>query len=142
VDYTTLKLIHIVAVAVSFSGFVARGLGVFLRAGWVRHRLVRVLPHLVDTALLLSAVGMLSVIHLSPWGMPWLRAKIAGLVVYISLGALALRPARSDEAMRPRLVNVIAWIGALTVFGYIVSVALTKSPTGVLSWLHSAAARH
>jgi uncharacterized membrane protein SirB2 len=135
VDYATLKLIHIGAVTASFCGFVARGLGVFAGAAWVRHRLARSLPHLVDTVLLLSAVGMLFVIHLSPWGVPWLRAKIVGLAVYISLGVLALRPARGHDAVRPRAVNVIAWIAALLVFGYIVSVALTKSPTGVLAWL-------
>jgi len=141
VDYATLKLIHIGAVTASFCGFVARGLGVFSGAAWVRHRLARSLPHVVDTVLLLSAVGMLFVIHLSPWGLPWLRAKIVGLVVYISLGVLALRPARSDRAARLTAVNVIAWIGALVVFGYIVSVAVTKSPAGVLAWLHAAGER-
>jgi len=142
VGYTTLKLIHIGAVTVSFCGFVARGLGLFSGAAWVRHRLARSLPHVVDTVLLLSAVGMLFVIHLSPWGVAWLRAKIVGLVVYIALGVLALRPARRHGAARPGAVNFVAWIGALVVFGYIVSVALTKSPTGVLVWLHAAAAAH
>lgn len=139
-NYATLKLIHVAAVIVSFSGFVARGLAIFCGAAWVRRRLARVLPHLVDTVLLLSAVGMLSVIHLWPGGVPWLRAKIVGLVVYISLGVLALRPARGHDVARPGVVNLIAWIGALLVFGYIASVALTKSPAGVLSWLHAAAA--
>lgn len=134
-DYTTLKLIHIGAVIASFCGFVARGLGIFSGAAWVRHRLARVLPHLVDTVLLLSAVGMLSIIHLSPWGVSWLLAKIVGLAVYISLGVLALRPARGHDVVRPRVVNVIAWIGALVVFGYIACVAVTKSPTGVVAWL-------
>ena len=130
-----LKLIHVSAVMVSFCGFVARGLGVFSGAAWVRHRLARLVPHLVDTVLLLSAIGMLSIIHLSPWGLPWLRAKLVGLVVYISLGVLALRPARGHSVVKPRVVNVIAWIGALLAFGYIVSVALTKSPIGMLEIL-------
>lgn len=141
-DYAILKLIHIGAVTVSFCGFVARGLGVFSGAAWVRHRLARSLPHLVDTVLLLSAVGMLWVVHLPPWAVPWLRAKIVGLIVYIALGLLALRPARSHEAVRPGAINLIAWMGALLVFGYIASVALTKSPTGALVWVRSAAAHH
>jgi uncharacterized membrane protein SirB2 len=142
VDYATLKLIHIGAVTVSFCGFVARGLGVFSGAAWVRHRLARSVPHLVDTILLLSAGAMLFVIRLAPWAVPWLQAKIVGLVIYVSLGLVALRPARGHDAVRPGAINVIAWIGALVVFGYIVSVALTKSPTGALMWLHASEAQH
>ena len=93
---------------------------------------------------LLSAIGMLSIIHLSLWGPPWLRAKLVGLVVYISLGVLALRPAREHSVVKPRVVNVIAWIGALVTFGYIVSVALTKRPvpTGGIGAHQSALTRY
>ena len=133
--YATLKLIHVSAVAISFLGFAARGLGVLSDAAWVRHRLARTLPHLVDTVLLLSAVGMLWVIRLAPWGLPWLRAKLVGLIIYIALGVIALRPAPAGRAAGSRTLRLVAWIGALAVFGYIVSVALTKSPRGALGWL-------
>ena len=133
--YATLKLIHVSAVAISFLGFAARGLGVLSDAAWARHRLARTLPHLVDTVLLLSAVGMLWVIRLSPWALPWLRAKIVGLIIYIALGVIALRPVPAGRAERSRTPRIVAWIGALAVFGYIVSVALTKSPRGALEWL-------
>lgn len=139
-DYTTLKMIHVSAVMMSFLGFAARGLGVLHGASWVRGRLTRTLPHFIDTVLLLSALGMLWAIHLSPWALPWLRAKLVGLVVYIALGALALRPGRARDKAGP--VSFVAWIGALAVFGYIVSVALTKSPRGALLWLQSGAAVH
>ncbi len=138
VSYATLKLIHVSAVVVSFCGFTVRGLGTLCKASWIRHRLARTLPHLIDTVLLLSALGMLWVIHLSPWALPWLRAKIVGLVVYVTLGILALRPSPARRAPRPRSVRFAAWIGALVVFGYIVSVALTKSPRGALLWLGDA----
>jgi len=133
--YATLKLIHVSAVAISFFGFAARGFGVLYDASWVRHRLTRTLPHLVDSVLLLSAVGMLWVIRLSPWALPWLRAKLIGLMIYIALGVIALRPAPAGRAERSQTVRLIAWIGALAVFGYIVSVALSKSPRGALVWL-------
>ena len=133
--YATLKLIHMSAVAMSFLGFAARGFGVLSNASWVRHHLTRALPHLIDTVLLLSAVGMLWVIRLSPWALPWLQAKLVGLIIYIALGVIALRPAAAGRAERSRTLRLIAWIGALAVFGYIVSVALTKSPRGALVWL-------
>lgn len=131
-DYIALKVLHISAVTVSFCGFVARGIGVLRGSTWVTHRATRRAADLVDTVLLLSAIGMLLVIRVWPWELPWLRAKIVGLVVYIGLGIVALRPTRAGSPPRPMRVRLVFWVGALLVFGYIVSVALTKSPSGVL----------
>jgi uncharacterized membrane protein SirB2 len=142
VSYATLKLIHVSAVTVSFVGFVVRGLGALQDASWVRNRLARTVPHLVDTVLLLSAIGMLCIARLSPWEQPWLRAKIVGLLAYVALGSLALRPTRVLQAPRPNWLSVGAWIGAVTVFGYIVSVAVTKNSSGGLFWLMAQARRH
>ena len=133
-DYATLKLIHIGAVGISFMGFTARGIGLWRGAPWIRHRLTRRLPHLVDTVLLLSALGMLWTARLSPWVVPWLKAKLLGLVVYIALGVIALSPARWDPPRKPDAIAVLCWIGALAVYVYIVSVAITKSARGLLSW--------
>jgi uncharacterized membrane protein SirB2 len=138
VDYTALKVLHVSAVTVSFCGFVARGIGVLQGAPWVRHRATRRLADLVDTVLLLSAVGMLAVIHVWPWALPWLRAKIVGLVVYVALGVVALRPTRLGSDPRRMRIRFLFWVGALLVFGYIVSVAMTKSPRGALMGLEPA----
>jgi uncharacterized membrane protein SirB2 len=135
VDYIALKVLHISAVTLSFCGFVARGIGVLSGALWVRHRATRRLADLVDTVLLLSAFGMLAVIQVWPWELAWLRAKIVGLVVYIALGVMALRPTRPGGQSRPMRVRLVCWVGALLVFAYIVSVALTKSPWGAGGWL-------
>ncbi len=93
------------------------------------HRATRVLPHIVDTLLLLSAISMLVLLRLSPLVAPWLMAKIVALPVYIGLGMLALRPGRS------RWVRVTAWLLALLCAGYIVSVAYSKNPWGFLAAL-------
>jgi uncharacterized membrane protein SirB2 len=61
--------------------------------------------------------------------MPWLAAKIAGLVVYIGLGMVALRHGRTQR------VRTVAFGGALMVYGYIVSVALNKSVAGAFARL-------
>ena len=124
-DYFTLKLIHQIAVALSLTGFVARGAASLRGAAWVRGRLAKTLPHIVDTVLLLSALLLAWQLRLSPGNASWLTAKIVGLLLYIGLGVLALRPGR------PLAVRAGAWVGALAVFGWIVSVALTKNPLGV-----------
>ena len=128
-DYATVKLIHQGAVAVSFTGFFARGLGSLSGARWVRERAARTLPHIVDTVLLVSAIALAWMLRLSPLQAPWLLAKIVGLVLYIALGMLALRPGRPDA------VRVGAFVAALATFGYIVSVALSKDPAGFLAWI-------
>jgi uncharacterized membrane protein SirB2 len=128
-DYLLLKHVHMSAVSLSFAGFFARGLGSLRGAAWVGGRAAKTLPHLVDTVLLASAIGLAWMLRLSPLGAPWLAAKIVGLVVYIALGMVALKPGR------PAAVRAAAWVGALLVFGWIVSVAITKSPAGVFGLL-------
>lgn len=130
-DYTALKLVHISAVGASLLGFVARGVGMLRGDAWVRGRLTRVLPHVIDTTLLVSALGMLWVLQLSPWGLAWLRAKILGLLCYILLGSVALRLRLGRLPPTPPGVRLASWLAALSAFGYIVSVALTKDPRGL-----------
>jgi uncharacterized membrane protein SirB2 len=123
-DYATLKVIHQSAVAISFAGFFARGVGMLGDAAWVRHRLAKTVPHLVDTVLIVSAVWLAAILRLTPSGAPWIAAKIAGLFVYIGIGMVALRFGRTKG------IRASAWVLAMLVFAWIVSVAITKDPRG------------
>lgn len=125
-DYVFVKTVHQGAVALSISGFFIRGLAALAGAGWVRGRAARTLPHIVDTVLLLSAVALAWMLRLSPLATPWLMAKIVGLLVYIALGSVALRPGR------PLGARCVAWLAALATVGWIVSVAITKDAFGFL----------
>jgi uncharacterized membrane protein SirB2 len=89
----------------------------------INTRLVRVVPHIVDTVLLASAITMAVLASLSPLQQPWLLAKIVALLGYIVLGAIALRYGRT------RKQRATAFAAALAMFTYIVAVALTRSPT-------------
>jgi uncharacterized membrane protein SirB2 len=128
-DYAAVKLVHQAAVALSFGGFFARGLGALAGAGWVRGRAARTLPHLVDTLLLVSAIALAWSLRLSPLAAPWLLAKIVALLVYIGLGMVALRPGRS------RGRRAAAYVAALITFAYIVSVAVSKNAAGFFAWI-------
>lgn len=116
-----VKTIHLTAVLLSFCGFV-------LRAGWMLsdspmlgRRWVKVLPHIIDTVLLLSALWLLYLMSLPLLQTDWLLAKIIALLVYIVLGTMALKRARTKAQ---RLMFALL---ALLVFLYIVSVAMSKS---------------
>lgn len=92
------------------------------KAGWTR-----VAPHLVDTVLLASALGLGWVGGFRPLEVPWLEAKLVGLVVYILAGTIALKRGRTTG------VRATAFAVALLAYAHIVSVALTKHPLGWLA---------
>ncbi len=126
-DYIVIKTVHQTAVALSVAGFFARGWGSLSGAAWPRSRIAKTLPHVIDTVLLASALLLAWMLGLAPNNAPWLTAKIVGLVAYIALGMVALRPGR------PATVRAAAWPAALLTFAWIVSVAITKSPWGLFA---------
>ena len=126
-DYLAVKWVHQAAVVLSLTGFFVRGAASLGGARWVGRRAAKTLPHIVDSVLLLSAVVLAWMMRLDPGNAPWLLAKIIGLLIYIVLGVVALRPGR------PRAVRAAAWLAALATAGWIVSVALTKNSLGFLA---------
>ncbi|PXW91293.1 putative membrane protein SirB2 [Nitrosomonas sp. Nm84] len=121
-DYALLKMIHVGSVIVSYTLFFLRGVWLLQDSKNLRQRWVRILPHVVDTILLISAVALAMTIQQSPLEHSWLTAKVIGLLLYIVLGMMAMRLGKT------RQTKIIAWVAAQCVFIYIVLVALTKSP--------------
>ncbi len=118
----TIKWLHIVCAMLSGAGFFARGILMVRESPWLQQRVVKILPHVVDTVLLVSAITLASQWGWAALHMPWIVAKIVTLLLYIGLGVVALRPWFS---MR---VRVGAWLAALGAFVYIVAVAISKNP--------------
>ncbi len=131
--HVVVKHVHIVCVVLSISGFCLRGWLMMKKSTLAgrqhERRWLRILPHVNDTILLAAALMLMVLIGQYPFVDAWLTVKIFGLITYIILGSLALKPGRS-----PRL-RVAAGVAAIAVFGWIVSVALTKHPLGVLALL-------
>ena len=120
-SYPLLKYLHIACVVLSGAGFVLRGLWMMRSSPILGRRWVRVVPHVVDTVLLASAIALAATSGQYPFAQGWLTAKIIGLIAYIVLGTLALNRGRT------RGIRLRAFCGALAVLAYIVAVALTKS---------------
>ena len=128
-SYLIVQSLHVGCAALSISGFAARGALMLADSPLLQNRFVRVAPHVVDTALLLSAVWLAWALGQVPFVHGWITAKVLALLAYIFLGSVALRRGRTKG------VRVAAFIAALAVAGYIVSVALTRDPRGPLAWL-------
>ena len=125
--YLALKNLHVLCVVLSGSGFFLRGLWMLSDSPRLNLRWVRVVPHVVDTLLLVSAIAMAVISAQYPFAQDWLTAKLVGLLVYILCGMIALRRGKS------KTTRGMFFAAALLAFAYIVSVALTRSPLGVFS---------
>ena len=121
-SYTVLKLVHVSSVILSYMLFLIRGIWMMRSSTLLQQRWVKILPHVNDTLLLISAILLAVLIQQNPLENAWLTAKIVGLFVYIGLGMVALRFGKTFA------IKVGAWIMAQIVFFYIVLVALTKNP--------------
>jgi uncharacterized membrane protein SirB2 len=126
--YPAIRLAHISLVLVSGALFALRGLAVLQGQAWGMHRAVRMLSYGIDTTLLGAALLLLAILSLNPLTTSWLLTKLGLLLVYIVLGSMALKRARSR---RLRLYYLLA---ALLCYGFMLSVALTHSPLGALRW--------
>ncbi|MBX9637866.1 MAG: SirB2 family protein [Nitrosomonas sp.] len=121
-SYALLKMIHVSSVILSYSLFLLRGVWLIQDSTSLRQRWIKILPHIIDTVLLTSAVFLAMTIQQNPLQDSWLTAKVAGLLLYIALGMVAMRFGKT------RRTKIIAWVAAQCVFIYIVLVAITKSP--------------
>ena len=119
-NYLVIKQLHITFALLSGSFFLLRGIWMLGESPLLQQRWVKVVPHVVDTLLLSSALVMVFWSGQYPFAQPWLTAKVLALIVYIGLGTVALKRGKT------RLVRTVAMFAALATFGYIVAVALTR----------------
>lgn len=119
-SYLVFKHLHVSFAAFSGLLFLLRGFWMLRESPRLQQRWVRIVPHVVDTLLLASALIMVVWSGQYPFVQGWLTAKVVALVAYIVLGTIALKRGKT------RPVRIGALIAAALVFAYIVKVALTR----------------
>ena len=119
-DYVTIKYVHIASAALSGSLFLLRGIWMMRESTMLQNRVVKILPHVVDTILLASALIMVFWSGQYPFVQNWLTAKVLALIAYITIGTIALKRGGTKTQ------RVSAFFAALLVFAYIGLVAMTK----------------
>ncbi len=124
--YLPLKHGHIALVTLSGTLFAWRGAAVWAGQAWPLRPLWRRLTAAIDTLLLAAGIGLWTVLQLNPVASPWLGVKLLALPVYIVLGTLALKRGRTPAIRRA------AYVGALAVLGFMVTVARSHDPLGGL----------
>ena len=120
--YPALKHLHMTAAGLSIILFLIRGAWMFADSPRLKSGFARIVPHVVDTILLASAIGLMFVVHQYPFVNGWLTAKLFGLLAYIVLGTIALKRGPT------RTLRGIAFFAAVVVFAWIFMTARTRWP--------------
>jgi uncharacterized membrane protein SirB2 len=126
--YPLLRHTHIGLVVASGTLFALRGAAVLAGMRWPQRPGWRVASVIIDTGLLTAAVLLAIALRLNPLTTGWLAAKIVLLLVYIALGTLALKRARSFGA------RFVGYAASLAVFVTIFGIARAHHPLG---WLRA-----
>ncbi|GLW61300.1 siroheme synthase [Hydrogenophilus thermoluteolus] len=125
-SYLLLKHLHLTTVALTITGFLLRFTWRLRSHPWLHAPLTRVLPHINDTLLLTSGLGMAAMIGQYPFTTPWLTAKFFWLLAYIIAGHFALKRAQTRRG------QWCACVVALVCVAMLVGTAIYHHP---LSWL-------
>lgn len=127
--YLTLRQIHITCAILTISLFVFRGGLMLADSRWLQSWVLKTLPHVIDTVLLTTALILTTVIHQYPFSTGWLTTKVFLLIAYIVLGHYAIKRGRT------KAVRATAFVAALLVLAFLVSVARAHHPLGIFAGL-------
>ncbi len=120
--YTILKHLHLTTIALSVLFLILQVVSHLFDHKMKDAKWLKVLPHIIHTVLLVSAVGLCIQLAQYPFVDAWVTSKLLGLVAYVILGVLAIKWARTNAMRVFALVGAIAW---LVLTG---KVAFTKLP--------------
>lgn len=121
----TLKLIHVVCVILTFVSYSLRGFWMIIESPLLGHKLTRILPHVIDTVLLISGLSLAVMVYGEFYRHTWLLVKLGAVVVYIVLGSVAIKYGKT------RAIRIGALILAWCVFIYIVVLARNNSSVSI-----------
>ena len=119
-SYLFIKTVHISCAVITFLGFSLRGYWMLVASKHLQHKLIRSLPHLIDTLLLLSAIALVVMSRQYPFRVDWVTMKVLLLIIYIVLGTFALKRGKT------RRIRGLCFALALLSIAAIFSIAILK----------------
>ncbi|GFD71211.1 SirB2 family protein [Alteromonas marina] len=120
--YMMAKHLHLTAVGLSILFFIFRFVWSQLDANALSKKWMKILPHIIDTVLLGSAVWLCIILSQYPFVNAWLTFKVIGVILYIVFGLFALKKAKTT------LSKWAFFIAAIGVLMATAMVAVTKQP--------------
>ena len=118
--YMLFKHLHLTAVVLSIALFTVRFVWLLKQSPMLQKKWVKILPHAVDTVLLVSAITLCFIIAQYPFVNGWLTEKVLGVVAYILMGFYTLKWAQGTAA------RCVGFIVALACVVFTAKVAVFK----------------
>ncbi|MBC3764360.1 SirB2 family protein [Neptunicella marina] len=118
--YLMFKHLHMTFAVISIVFFIVRFVWRITDSALLQKKIVKILPHIVDTLLLVSAFALCFVISQYPFATGWLTEKFLLLIAYIVFGVFALKKAQT------RAGQWGAFALAMACIYFIVNLAISK----------------
>jgi uncharacterized membrane protein SirB2 len=115
-----MKHLHMTLAAITIILFTYRFALTLMNSAQLDKKWLKILPHIIDTFLLLLGVGLAVKLAINPLEHLWLAEKIMAIVFYIFTGFYALKFARN------RMMQVMGYLGAMGWIMLAVRIAMTK----------------
>lgn len=121
--YTAVKHIHLFMIACSVLLFIVRYALMMVDSDLRNKAFFKRVPHVVDTAMLLSGVALIFITGFIPFtgAAPWLTEKLTCVLVYIALGFVTLGSSKN------KVFKTFAFLGALGWLMVAANIAMTKA---------------
>ncbi|WP_448550353.1 SirB2 family protein [Thalassotalea fusca] len=116
------KHLHMTAALLSVLLFTLRFAWTLVGSEQLNKKWVKILPHVIDTCLLIFGLVLMMKLALNPFEQLWLGEKLLAVIAYIFTGYYALKLART------RMMQVVGFVGALGWVVLVVKLAMTKTP--------------
>lgn len=120
--YEIVKHTHLTAIALSVLLFLVRFVLNALQSPMAQKKWLKIVPHIVDTVLLITVVTLCILLKQYPFVDAWVTEKLLALVMYIFMVTLALKLGRNG------FMRGVGLVGALCSIAYAGMVAVSKQP--------------
>lgn len=124
-----IKDIHVATVLISIAVFVLRFYWMIVESRLLTIKPVKIIPHVNDSILLVSAIALAVQLEQYPFVDHWLTVKVVALLLYILLGTIALKRGKKKS------IRLVAGFSAIFIFAFMASVAGSKNPAGMFAGL-------
>lgn len=120
--YTGIKHFHLLLIGLSVGLFLIRFILSEMKSPILQKKWLKILPHIVDTLLIVSAVTLCVLIEQYPFVNAWVTEKLLALLLYVFMVTLALKMARTVFMKYIGLLGAISWVA------FAGMVAVSKQP--------------
>lgn len=122
--FAVFKHLHMTMAVLSVLFLILRFAFGMRNAANLQRSWLKVLPHLVDFLLVVSILGMLVTLGVSPFSAPWMTEKLVLFVLYIVFSVVTVLALRAKMS---RSLRVPGFALALASWLWLIHVAMTKS---------------